>query len=76
MAAYSSLQVNGAKQLSTKLREAGKSLVPLLDGNLVDKVWGGQRPPPPDAPIRVHKIEHAGETVQAKLDRMRNDMKG
>ncbi|KAL3145608.1 hypothetical protein ABBQ32_003156 [Trebouxia sp. C0010 RCD-2024] len=67
--------VNGAKQLSTKLREAGKSLVPLLDGNLVDKVWGGQRPPPPDAPIRVHKIEHAGETVQAKLDRMRNDMK-
>lgn len=50
--------------------------MPLLEGNLVDKVWGEGRPPPPDAPIRVHKMEHAGESVQDKLARMREDMKG
>lgn len=70
------LQVNGAKQLTTKLQEAGKSLMPLLEGNLVDKVWGEGRPAPPDAPIRIHKMEHAGESVQDKLARMREDMKG
>lgn len=70
------MQVNGAKQLTTKLQEAGKSLVPLLEGNLVDKVWGDGRPAPPDAPIRIHKMEHAGESVQDKLARMREEMTG
>ena len=70
------LQVNGAKQLSTKLQEAGKSLVPLLEGNLVDKVWGEGRPAAPHAPIRIHKMEHAGESVQDKLARMREEMTG
>ena len=32
------LQVDGAKKLSAKLEGAGKTLVPLLGGNLVDKV--------------------------------------
>ena len=31
-------QVSGAKQLKSKLEEAGRQLVPLLEGNLVDKV--------------------------------------
>ena len=68
--------MNGAKQLTTKLQEAGKSLVPLLEENLVDKVWGDARPAPPDAPIRIHKMEHAGESVQDKLARMREEMTG
>ena len=68
--------MNGAKQLTTKLEEAGKSLVPLLEGNLVDKVWGDGRPAPPDAPIRIHKMEHAGESAQDKLARMREEMTG
>lgn len=70
------MQVNGATQLTTKLQEAGKSLLPLLEGNLVDKVWGEGRPAPSNAPIRIHKMEHAGESVQDKLARMREDMKG
>ena len=32
------LQVDGAKKLRAKLEGAGKTLVPLLGGNLVDKV--------------------------------------
>ena len=68
--------MNGAKQLTNTLQEAGKSLVPLLEGNLVDKVWGEGRPAPPDAPIRIHKMEHAGESAQDKLARMREEMTG
>ena len=32
------MQVDGAKKLRAKLEGAGKTLVPLLGGNLVDKV--------------------------------------
>ena len=68
--------MNSAKQLTTKLTEAGKSLVPLTEGNLVDKVWGRDRPAPPGAPIRIHKVEHAGESVQQKLGKLRKEMNG
>ncbi|KAL0020575.1 hypothetical protein WJX77_005157 [Trebouxia sp. C0004] len=66
--------VTNAKQLTEKLRESGKSLVPILEGNLVDKVWGADRPAPPKAPIRIHKMEHAGQSVQDKLIKLRKDM--
>ena len=70
------MQVDNAKQLSRKLQEAGKQLVPVMEGNLVDKVWGRARPAPPSGPIRVHKLEHAGQSVQDKLGSMRQSMKG
>ena len=35
---HACLQVDGAKKLRAKLEGAGKTLVPLLGGNLVDKV--------------------------------------
>ena len=69
-------QVENAKALTNKLKESGKSLVPLLEGNLVDKVWGKDRPSPPKAPLRIHKMEHAGQNVQEKLTKLRHDMEG
>ncbi|KAA6418050.1 MAG: putative Xaa-Pro aminopeptidase P-like [Trebouxia sp. A1-2] len=66
--------VTNAKQLTEKLKESGKSLVPILEGNLVDKVWGAGRPAPPKAPLRIHKMEHAGQSVQDKLIKLRKDM--
>lgn len=69
-------QVTNAKQLTEKLRDSGKSLVPILEGNLVDKVWGADRPAPPKAPLRIHKMEHAGQSVQDKLIKLRKDMQG
>jgi hypothetical protein len=51
--------------------------VPLLaDGNLVDVVWGAAQPPLPLAPMRVHPLEWAGESVADKLAAMRQKMKG
>lgn len=70
------LQVDSAKQLTNKLQEAGKQLVPVIEGNLVDKIWGDARPAAPSRPIRIHKIEHAGSSVQDKLSDMRKAMQG
>lgn len=36
--------VDGYRRLADKLRDAGRQLVPLLGGNLVDRVWGDARP--------------------------------
>ena len=51
-----------------------RAAVPLSSANLVDGVWGASRPPPPDAAMRVHPPEHAGEGVASKLARMRRQM--
>jgi hypothetical protein len=49
--------------------------VPLLaDGNLVDQAWGQGRPLPPPAPIRVHPLLWAGQSVAAKLVMLRQRM--
>ncbi|KAK9805604.1 hypothetical protein WJX72_007339 [[Myrmecia] bisecta] len=66
--------VDSARKLQTKLEAAGRHLIPLLEGNLVDHIWGPERPGAPQAPIRVHKLEHAGESVADKLKRMRKQM--
>lgn len=70
------MQVDNAVTLDKKLSAAGRSLAPLLGGNLVDAVWGASRPPPPTAQMRVHRIEHAGECAADKVQRMRREMAG
>ncbi len=56
-------------RLAARLQEAGIELVPVTE-DLVEAVWGAERPPLPDAALRVHSIEHAGEPVDAKLQRV------
>jgi len=69
-------QVDNALALDNKLSAAGRALVPLTAGNLVDAVWGAERPPPPAAPLRTHALEHAGEAAGDKIRRMRQEMAG
>ncbi|CAI6011243.1 unnamed protein product [Closterium sp. NIES-65] len=63
----------------------------LRESNPIDVVWGAEvsgekgreglwgpqrwRPPPPSAPMRVHPIEFAGQTVRAKLQQLRAEMR-
>ncbi len=47
--------------------------VRFMEDNLVDSIWDDQ-PELPDAPIRVHPLEFAGESVQDKLSRLRETM--
>ncbi|MFN3869276.1 MAG: aminopeptidase P family protein [Hyphomicrobiaceae bacterium] len=38
-----------------------------VSGNLVDRVWGRDRPAPPLGPVRLHDIAHAGVTADDKI---------
>ncbi len=69
------VQVDNARKLKEQLEAAGKGLRPIY-GNLVDRVWGSDRPAAPSAPLRVHALEHAGQSVSDKLTAVRAKMKG
>eukprot|EP00798_Chlamydomonas_sp_ICE-L_P001672 gene1672-33066_t len=68
--------VESVRKIKAKVEDSGKELVPIMEGgNLVDKVWSADRPGDSAAPVRIHPSEWAGETVSAKLDRMRLSIK-
>mmetsp|Transcript_10864 Transcript_10864/g.16757 ORF Transcript_10864/g.16757 Transcript_10864/m.16757 type:complete len:746 (-) Transcript_10864:76-2313(-) len=43
--------------------------------NLVDVIWGEDRPPVPTSPFRVHPLEYAGMSVQDKISKIHTEMK-
>jgi len=45
-----------------------------IETNLVDAVWGSERPPRPTNPVRMLGIEFSGKSVKDKLAIMREDM--
>ncbi|MFL5141987.1 MAG: aminopeptidase P family protein [Microvirga sp.] len=62
----------GLKKLERAVAQAGAALAP-VEMNLVDVIWL-ERPPPPKAPVRPHPAELAGETSEAKLARIREEL--
>jgi Xaa-Pro aminopeptidase len=46
----------------------------LVDTDLVDQVWGAERPAEPTAPLREHPLVYAGESVADKLKRLRTEL--
>ena len=69
-------QVKDARALKKELEEAGKELVPILEGNLVDIVWGADRPRAPATCLRTHKLEFAGMSVAEKIKVAREQLEG
>jgi Xaa-Pro aminopeptidase len=63
---------DGLKRLEQAVQRAGGKLTP-VDINLVDVIWI-DRPAPPQAPVRPHPLDYAGETSEAKLERIRKKM--
>jgi Xaa-Pro aminopeptidase len=43
--------------------------------DLIDEVWGEQRPAFPSSPLREHALEYAGESRESKLTRLRDAMR-
>ncbi|MBL8565455.1 MAG: aminopeptidase P family protein [Hyphomicrobiaceae bacterium] len=41
-----------------------------IAGNLVDRIWGKERPSPPAEPVRLHPIAFAGESAEDKIARI------
>jgi Xaa-Pro aminopeptidase len=60
------------QSLKKGLEQAGLQVV-FTEENLIDSVWDDQ-PGLPDAPIKVHTLKFAGETVESKLERIRAEM--
>src|SRR5215207_10976734 len=63
---------DGLKKLERAAAQAGAALF-AIEMNLVDVIWL-ERPPPPKAPVRPHPAELAGETSDAKLARIREQL--
>ncbi|MGO4572440.1 aminopeptidase P family protein [Microvirga sp. 2TAF3] len=63
---------DGLKRLEQAAARAGGKFAP-VDMNLVDVIWI-DRPAPPQAPVRPHPLEYAGETATSKLQRIRDKM--
>jgi Xaa-Pro aminopeptidase len=63
---------DGLKRLEGAVSRAGSELVP-VDMNLIDVIWL-ERPPAPKAPVRPHADRFAGESVGAKLTRIRQEL--
>jgi Xaa-Pro aminopeptidase len=54
------------EELTKSLKPKGIKLK-ALGRNLVDKIWGRERPPPPLAPVIPHALRYAGKAAEQKI---------
>eukprot|EP00741_Cyanophora_paradoxa_P004879 tig00000841_g4734.t1 len=64
------LSIGMAKQLREKLKARGQELVG-VEQNLVDAVWGADRPPAPFSKAIPHPEKYAGSSVAEKVEAVR-----
>ena len=68
------ITASAAKKLSEEIkRKGGKDLV-AVQGNLVDQVWGKDKPARTNEPVQVQPMEYAGKTFQDKIEDLRKEM--
>ena len=63
-----------AKKLAEKIRKSGGSDLVAVSENLVDKVWGGDRPPRPCEPVKLLPVKFAGKDTKTKLSELRKEL--
>lgn len=63
----------GARKLAETLEKDGASLVGIQQ-NLVDLVWGKDRPARPREKVRVHPVKYAGKPFQEKIADIRKEL--
>ncbi|EPS34624.1 hypothetical protein PDE_09588 [Penicillium oxalicum 114-2] len=67
------ITASGARKLAETLEKNGSSLVG-IQSNLVDLVWGKDRPSRPQEKVRVHPVEYAGKPFQEKIAELRKEL--
>lgn len=67
------ITASGARKLAETLEKNGSSLVGIQQ-NLVDLVWGKDRPSRPRENVRVHPVKYAGKTFQDKIADLRKEL--
>ncbi|KAH6671634.1 metallopeptidase family M24 [Plectosphaerella plurivora] len=65
---------SAAKRLDSKIKKSGGSGLVAIKQNLVDSVWGKERPSRPMNSVTVHLDKYAGKGVSAKLAELRQEL--
>jgi Xaa-Pro aminopeptidase len=63
-----------ARKLSEKIKKSGGKELVAIEDNLVDIVWGSDRPPRPDNPVKLLEQKYAGKEISVKLDELRKEL--
>lgn len=61
--------------LENNIKASGSGKLIALDDNLVDLAWSSDRPARTQAPVFVHPLQYAGQTVQSKLAALRENLR-
>ena len=64
-----------AQTLASQIEKAGGGELKALDENLVDLVWGSDRPARPANPLIIQPAEYSGKTIKEKLVNLREELK-
>ncbi|KAK5631877.1 hypothetical protein RRF57_007591 [Xylaria bambusicola] len=68
------LTSGGAEKLSEKIQKSGGKELEAVAENLVDLVWGSDRPSRPSEPVIVLDQKFAGKDVKTKLEELRQEL--
>uniref|UniRef100_A0A8H7K8T0 Probable Xaa-Pro aminopeptidase P n=1 Tax=Bionectria ochroleuca TaxID=29856 RepID=A0A8H7K8T0_BIOOC len=68
------LPSSSAKKLSEKIQKAGGAELLPLEENLVDLVWGDERPARPQQQVFLHPDNFSGRSLKSKLDQLRQEL--
>ena len=63
-----------ARKLSEKIKKSGGKDLMAIEANLVDIVWGEDRPTRPDQPVKHLEQQFAGKEVKIKLEELRKEL--
>lgn len=63
-----------ARKLTEKIKKRGGQDLVAIEQNLVDEIWGKDRPQRPSEPVKVHEKQYAGKEVKTKLEELRKEL--
>lgn len=63
-----------ARKLSEKIKKSGGRELVAIEDNLVDIVWGNDRPSRPDQPVKLLGPQYAGKEISTKLEELRKEL--
>lgn len=68
------LSAPDARKLAEKIKKRGGKDLMAIEENLIDQVWGSDKPPRPVEPVIVLENQFAGKDVKQKLEEIRKEL--
>ena len=63
-----------ARKLAEKIKKKGGANLVGIQSNLVDHVWGGDKPPRPNEKVRILELEFSGKSFEDKIAVVRKEL--